>query len=145
MFAGITDDSQLPWQDEQVYEEKLFGTFVYESCSYDENLKRWKAVSKTIRDGKWGREDLLLGPENADYFSYTRAYISGTAEVRMTGYPQVAIVMAGEGSLTFEGGEIPIRKADELFLPYHIPELAVNGNVSIVFCHPEGVRYELNR
>lgn len=145
MFAGVTDDSQLPWQDEQVYEEKLFGTFIYDGCSYEENLRRWKAVSKTIREGKWGREDLLLGPANTDYFSYTRAYISGTAEVRMTGYPQVAIVMEGKGSLAFGGGQMPIQKADELFLPYHIPELSVNGDVSIVFCHPEGVTYELTR
>ena len=50
--------------------------------------------------------------------------------------------MEGKGSLVFEGGEMPIQKADELFLPYHIPGLTVNGNTSIVFCHPEGVKYQ---
>lgn len=28
---------------------------------------------------------------------------------------------------------------------YEISGLTVNGNVSVMFCHPEGVRYELNR
>jgi mannose-6-phosphate isomerase len=142
MFAGVTDDSQLPWQDEKTYEEKLFGTFIYDGCSYEENLKRWKVISKTIREGKWGKEDLLLGPDHADYFSFTRVATLGSAEVMMTGYPQVAIVMEGKGSLVFEGGEMPIQKGDELFLPYHVPGLTVNGNTSIVFCHPEGVKYK---
>lgn len=143
MFAGDTDDSQLPWQDENLYEEKLFGTFIYDGCSYEENLKRWKATRVPLREGNWGREYLLLGPDHTDYFSFTRADIAGSAGVRMTGYPQVAIVMDGKGSLTFEGGEMPIQKADELFLPYHIPGLTMNGDVSVVFCHPEGVKYEL--
>jgi mannose-6-phosphate isomerase len=140
MFAGVTDDSQLPWQDEKIYEEKLFGTFIYDGCSYAENLARWKVTSRTLRAGIWGREELLLGSDHTAYFSFTRADVSGQVEVRMTGYPQVAIVMDGKGSFAFEEGEMSIQKADEFFLPWHIPGLRLNGDVSVVFCHPEGVR-----
>jgi mannose-6-phosphate isomerase len=142
MFAGVTDDSQLPWQDEKVYEEKLFGAFIYDGCSYAENLRRWQAKRTTLRSGLWGREELLLGPENTGYFSFTRIDVLDSAPLRSTGFPQVAIVLDGKGALVFEGGAMPIHKADELFFPYHIPGLVIDGNVSIVFCHPEGVAHE---
>jgi len=39
----------------------------------------------------------------------------------------------------YDGGEMEIKKADEVFLPYHIPEAAISGDrLKIVFCHPEG-------
>jgi mannose-6-phosphate isomerase len=144
MFAGVTDDSQLPWQDEKVYEERLFGAFIYDGCSYEDNLCRWKARRKTIREGKWGREYLLLGPDNTRYFSFTRMDVCERVAVRSTGFPQVAVVLEGKGCLSFEGGEMAIQKADELFFPYQIPELAIQGNLSMMLCHPEGVTHALS-
>lgn len=67
--------------------------------------------------------------------------MQGQAPIRHTGFPQVAIVLSGEGSLLFEGGQMPIRQADELFFPYDIPDFRVQGDVKLILCNPEGVRF----
>ena len=63
-------------------------------------------------------------------------------EIRNTGFPQVAIVISGEGMIRFDDGEMLIRKADEIFLPYNIPGGQIHGNLKMVFCHPEGASIE---
>jgi mannose-6-phosphate isomerase len=122
-----------------VYDEKTLGSFVYEGYSYEENLRRWRIPPKIIREGPWGKEYFLIGPEQTDYFSFTQADVQGKVGVRITGFPQVGIVLAGEGAILFDGGKMSVKKGDEVFLPYNIPGAAIDGNLSLVFCHPEGV------
>lgn len=42
------------------------------------------------------------------------------------------------------GGELPIKKADELFIPYDVPGLRVEGDAQLVLCNPEGATYDLS-
>jgi mannose-6-phosphate isomerase len=126
-------------EDERIYNEKLFGAFIYDGCGYEENLKRRRIPHKTLREGSWGREFHIIGPEQTSYFSCTRIDVTGNINLRQTGFPQIAIVLKGEGAFLFRGGTLPIRRGDELFLPHHIPRAEIAGNLSVVFCHPEGV------
>ncbi|GHV68829.1 mannose-6-phosphate isomerase [Spirochaetia bacterium] len=126
--------------DDTVYDERMLGTFVYDGCGYEENLRRWRIPPKTIREGDWGREYYLIGPDQTSFFSFSRADVQGKAEIRSTGFPQTAIVIEGTGKILFEGGEIPVKKGDEIFLPYRIPGAALEGHVSVIFCHPEGAQ-----
>jgi mannose-6-phosphate isomerase len=133
--------SPFPVEDEAVYNEKSLGAFVYDGCAPEENLRRWRIPHKTIREGAWGKEFFLIGPDQTSYFSFTRLDVRGSAPIRGTGYPQVGIVLKGEGAITFEGGSLPVRSGDELFLPYNIPNVKVEGDISVVLCHPEGVTH----
>lgn len=126
----------------KLYDERLLGAYVYDGCSYEENLRRWRIPRKTIREGAWGSESFIIGPEQTSYFSFTELVVNGRTELLRTGYPQVAIVTGGSGKLIFDGGEMPIHKADEVFIPYDVPGLCVEGDVTIVLCNPEGVTYE---
>ena len=126
--------------DDQTYNEKMLGSFVYDGCSYEEALKRHMIPGKEIRHGEWGVERWIIGPEQTGYFSFSEATVKGRMPVRDTGFPQVAIVLRGEGAFSYDGGSVTIRQADELFLPYRIPNAAIEGDVSIVFCHPEGAK-----
>lgn len=132
----------FPMEDEAVYNEKCLGAFVYDGCSPEENLRRWRIPHKTIREGAWGREFFLIGPDQTSYFSFTRIDVRGRTGIRDTGFPQVGIVLKGEGTISFEGGVLPVRQGDELFLPFSIPGAAVEGDLSLVLCHPEGVTHE---
>lgn len=126
---------------EEVYDERLLGSYVYDGCSYEENLKRWLAPRKVIRSGEWGEESIVIGPDHTKYFSFTELNVHGKTEIRRTGFPQVAIVLAGEGKLTWDGGEMEISQAKELFFPVDIPNFCVEGNCKLVLCNPEGVEF----
>ena len=124
-----------------LHDERLLGSYVYDGCSYEENLNRWLIPRRTIREGDWGSECFVIGPNETSYFSFTELKVKGAAELIRTGFPQVAIVTAGSGRLVFEGGEMAIRQADEIFIPYDVPGLRAEGDVQIVLCNPEGVNY----
>jgi mannose-6-phosphate isomerase len=127
-----------PLMDDRAYDERMLGTFVYDGCSYEENLRRWRIPPRQIRQGDWGSEYYLIGPEQTSFFSFSRVDVRGKAPLRSTGFPQVAIVLEGAGKLHFEGGELALRQGDELFLPCYIPGAAQEGTVSVILCHPEG-------
>ncbi|MDR0561594.1 MAG: class I mannose-6-phosphate isomerase [Spirochaetaceae bacterium] len=129
---------QYRFLDEPVYEERVLGTFIYEGYGYEETLKRCRIPPKTIREGDWGKEVYLIGPEQTGFFSFTRADVKSAVKIRATGFPQIVLALEGEGSLRFEGGSVPLRRGDEWFLPYDIPGAVLDGAVSVIFCHPEG-------
>ena len=126
--------------DDELYNKKMLGAFEYDGCSYEEALRRYMIPRKAIRSGNWGREDWIIGPSLTDYFSFSQADICGTMPVRNTGCPQIAIVLRGEGAFHCERGSIALHQADELFLPYDIPGAVIEGDISVVFCHPEGAK-----
>ena len=122
------------------FDERLLGAYIYDGCSYEENLRRWKIPRKVIREGEWGSESFVIGPDQTSYFSFTELIVNGEVPILHTGFPQVAIVTDGEGKLVWDGGEMTVSKADEIFLPYDIPGLKAEGGVRMVLCHPEGAR-----
>jgi mannose-6-phosphate isomerase len=147
MKAMVGEDPRLKLEDEKLYDQRMLGAFVYEGCSGEENLRRRRIPPRLIRNGDWGEENYIIGPRETGFFSYTRLDVRGPgpAPLRDTGFPQVGIVLEGEGSLRWEGGEIPLRRGDELFLPYRIAgaEFSAgspgpNPGLSVVLCHPEG-------
>ena len=129
-----------PNVSEEFYDERLVGSYVYKSRSYEENLRDCRIERKTVREGSWGREEILIGSGQTAYFSMTEILVNGQIGLGNTGFPQIAIVTEGSGNIAYDGGEMEIKKADEIFLPYNIPGAVINGeNLKIVFCHPEGV------
>ena len=125
-------------EKEEIYNEKSLGTFVYDGCSEEENLRRWRIPHKTIREDFYGKEFFLIGPEQTSYFSFTRLDLKGSTPLRNTGSPQVGIVLKGEGRINFDGGSMPVRQGDEIFFPYNLPGAAAEGELSLILCHPEG-------
>ena len=125
-------------EDDACYDEKMLGSFIYDGCSYEENLRRWKVPPKIIRKGDWGEEYMLIGPDQTTYFSFTRIDVKGNVSVTETGFPRVAIVLEGSGKFVFEDGSLDLRKGDEVFLPWHIPALRLEGKASVILCNPEG-------
>ena len=121
-----------------LFDERLLGAYVYDGCSYEENLRRWRAPRELLRQGPWGREELLIGPRQTRFFSFSELNLDGETEMLRTGFPQVCIALAGEGALRWRGGEMRLTQGMELFFPYDIPDLRVKGNLRLVLCNPEG-------
>jgi mannose-6-phosphate isomerase len=146
--AMVGDDPRFKLEDEKLYDERMLGAFIYDGCDEAENLRRWKIPPRLIRGGEWGAEHYIISPRETGFFSYARLDLTGqgpaplrdtSVSLRDTGFPQVGIVLEGEGSLRWEGGELPLRRGDEMFLPYRIPGAEFSGpGLSVVLCHPEG-------
>ena len=126
--------------DEALYNRRMLGAFTYEGLSYEENVKRRMAAPRLMRSGAWGSERMVIGPEQTPYFSFSRADIDGCMPLRDTGYPQIALVLSGEGRFHHAGGSLSLSQAEELFLPYDIPEASIEGKLSVMLCHPEGAQ-----
>lgn len=120
-----------------LYDERLLGAYVYDGCSYEENLRRWRAPRVTVRKGGWGSEEILIGPAQTKFFSFTELNLAGETEMLRTGFPQVAMVLSGQGELFWEGGSLPVQQGMELFFPYDIPNFGVRGELRMVLCNPE--------
>ena len=132
-----------PPMDDALFNARLLGAYIYDGCTPEENLNRWQVAPTTIRSGAWGKEDIIIGPQQTSFFSFTRVDVTAETAVRQTGFPQIGIVLEGQGTLTFEGGSLPLQTGDEFFLPYNVSGACFvpNGNLAVILCHPEGVEY----
>ena len=131
-------------KDAALYDERLLGAYRYDGCSSEENLRRWRTEPIVIREGDWGKEEILIGPKQTSYFSFTRLQAKGEVPLRRTGFPQVAIVLEGTGEIAYEGGTFPFRKADEIFLPFSLKDPVIHSDekVTMILCNPEGVEFD---
>ena len=68
----------------------------------------------------------------------------GSAPLHTTGFVQIGIVVEGSGKLVYEGGEMEIKKGDELFLPYGLcgAEIVSPDGVGIIWSHPPGAKHQ---
>ena len=124
--------------DEKTYDERLLGAYLYDGCSFEENLRRWRIPRNKIRDGDWGSEAFVIGPEQTTFFSFSELILHGETDILYTGFPRVGIVVDGTGALSYEGGAMELKRGDELFIPYDVPKLRITGNLKLILCHPEG-------
>ena len=126
--------------DKKTYDARLLGAYVYDGCTFEENLRRWRIPRKTMRSGGWGKEEIIIGAAQTRFFSFTELTVNGgEADIFDTGFPKVAVVLEGDGKICFNGGEMPIKQGDEIFLPFNVPGAKAAGNVTLILCHPEGV------
>jgi len=140
------------WERE-AYKQRLLGCYIYDGADEAENLRRYRIQPRTVRGGAWGREELILGQGQTDYFSFTRLTVNSEAELVCTGYPQIAVVTEGCGVIKYGKNATVVKRGDELFIPYSaaginvMPSAAAAGaagpGVTLMLCNPSGVRYDL--
>ena len=123
------------WSEEnrKKYDEVLLGCYAYEGHSEEENLRLHRIAHRIIREGSWGKETLLIGPDQTRYFSFTQLDVHTSAETLDVRAPQVGIVLGGSGVLKTPDGELRLRKADEFFLPYDCHSVSVTADPGETF------------
>jgi mannose-6-phosphate isomerase len=102
---------------DRAFDERTLGSFHYDGRSRDENLKAGLIPPIVLRAGPEGSESLLIGTARTPCFGATRLQVAEHLSQRDTGTFSIAIVVGGAGSLQYDGGLIPVRQGDELFLP----------------------------
>lgn len=129
----------LSAEEAEAYKQRLLGCYIYNGCGYEENLARYQIEPRTVREGAWGREQLLIGPEQTDYFSFTRLDASEEVELLHTGFPQTVLVLSGSGVLSGAHTRLEVKQGDELFFPASVEPLRLapgEAGVSLVLCNP---------
>ena len=90
------------------------------------DLKKSPALPE-IPDGA----DVLL--VECGYFEVRRLRVKGEGTVTASGESFTALtVTEGEGTLSYEGGELAFAKGDTLFIPAQEKSFAVNGNCEMI-------------
>lgn len=129
----------LSAEDAEEYKQRLLGCYIYNGSDYEENLRRYKIPLRTLREGDWGRESLLIGSEQTSYFSFTQLDAKGEVSLLHTGFPQTVIVLEGTGVLETDGVRTELKKADELFFPAELGATKLipgTEGISMVLCNP---------
>jgi len=134
----------IPTKMQELHREILLDCYDYDGADYEKNLEKYRTEPKTIREGDWGAEKIMIGPEQTPYFSFTTLEAKAPAEILTRDFATVAIVLSGSGKLVWKGGSMEVKKADELFFPASVEGLSVEPGkegFSIVLCKPPGVEY----
>ena len=133
-------------EEQEAHKQRLLGCYIYNGSSDEENLKRYRIEPQLIRSGGWGREQIVIGPGTAEYFSFTRLDTSAKVPLTRTGALQTVIVLGGEGRLTCADQVVTIKQGDELFIPYAADDISVEpvdgSSLSLILCHPAHVRHQ---
>lgn len=133
-------------EEQARYKERLLGCYRYDGANWEENLRRYRIPPRTVRKGSWGKEELIIGQGQTEYFSFTRLEVREETKLLSTGRPQIAIVVSGKGTLSCGEQEYGLSQADEWFFPYACRELTVKAAqepVVLLLCNPSGVSYRL--
>lgn len=130
----------FPYTDEDMHQgagfEGLFSIFRYEALSEEDTLARWRKEPRPLDRGEGGRVDVLIGEEDTPCFSLYRLTVEGTYRCAAEETFRIAIVTAGEGSLTAGGETLALRQGDYLFLPAAMGEACWQGGMTVLLCAP---------
>jgi mannose-6-phosphate isomerase len=90
--------------------EKLMDCFHYDAFDAEETKTRWQIQTEVIRETDNGKEVRLIGSNHTDRFRMHR--LDTDLEFKTDGLQgfAIAIVVAGEGSLSWDGGEMEITQ-----------------------------------
>ncbi|MGI6665777.1 MAG: class I mannose-6-phosphate isomerase [Christensenellaceae bacterium] len=143
--VGWKRHGEMSEEEGKVYDERLLGAYIYDGCTYEENLKRWLITPPVIRSGAWGEESILIGATETDYFSCTKLEVQqGNIAMRNTGFIQIGIVTEGAGVLSYPGGEMPLKRGDEFFIPAGVEEMSLSteDGITVMLSHPPGAQHQ---
>lgn len=130
-------------EEQAFHKERLLGCYIYNGADYEENLRRYRIQPKVLRSGAWGEETVVIGLDQTEYFSFTRLEAAGKIDLKRTGTPQIVLVLEGKATLRCGETELPICKADELFIPCSAGEITLEPSEKtvLILCNPAGADY----
>lgn len=129
----------LPERVRELHRDILLDCYEYDSGTIDYILEKYRIEPEILKEEKGGVERIMIGEKQTPYFSFTQIETDDSFVTDDSGFPRVLIVIEGEGVMTWDGGEMAIKKADEYFVPYGVKNLGFrsnDGTLKIVSCNP---------
>ncbi|MCL2538943.1 MAG: class I mannose-6-phosphate isomerase [Oscillospiraceae bacterium] len=128
-----------PSRLQEMHREILLDCYEYDSGSIDYILEKYRIEPEVVGENEGGRELLMMGEKQTPHFSFSQIEASSEYTAAETGFARVLIVLEGSGLLKWDGGEMRIAKADELFVPYGVKGLVFVSDgpaLKVVLCNP---------
>ena len=120
--------------------EKLMDGFHYDTFELEETIIRWRLRPEVIRETDNGKEVMLIGSNHTDRFRMHRLDIDLEFKTDSFKGFAIAIVVAGEGILAWDGGEMGIKQSGQIFVPAAVGDLlwrsTDNAGLKVVLCFP---------
>jgi len=120
--------------------DKLMDCFHFDAFEYEETLSRWRLNPKVIRRSGGGKELVLIGRKQTDRFRMHRLDVTTEFQTDPFGGFAIAVIVAGQGHLVWEDGEMAIRQSDQLFIPASLNALrwkcSKDADLTVVLCFP---------
>ena len=129
----------IPSKIQEMHREILLDCYEYDGGSLEYILEKYRIVPEVIGETEGGKELLMLGEKQTPYFSFSQVETNASYKVEDTGFIRVLIVLEGNGTMKWDGGEMSISKADEIFVPYGVKGLTFESDDStlkVVLCNP---------
>lgn len=125
-------------------ERALMDCFHYDTMD-EEQLRNSYCLAPETQDYLDGsRWKLLVGPRDTDCFAMERMEIRKKLQFVNTETFSILTILDGEGTLAWAGGTLPIKKAQQLFLPAEMGSFCLHGSASAsmtaIRCHPPIVK-----
>lgn len=123
--------------DNDLYEKRTLGSFIYEGTTEEEILKMCKSEFPVIRKGENWEEKSVFGKDYTPYFACSIYDVkNGVMPYENQECISICIVLDGNGSINYDGGKIDVKRGDELFIPYDADGVTFTGNMSVIVCRP---------
>lgn len=112
--------------------------FAYEGLTEQELLARVLCEPKVKAESPGGKVCELIGADRTDAFGLWRAEVTGQMDVALPSAFGVVVVAAGEGTMTWPGGERRISRGDYFFQPAGLESVTYRADqpLSLVLCLP---------
>ena len=124
---------------QELHREILLDCYEYDGGTLEYILDKYRIEPEVLRESEGGRELLMMGEKQTPFFSFSQIETEVEYSAESTGFPQVLIVLEGSGVMKWDGGEMKINKADEIFVPYGVKGISYKssgGMLKVVACNP---------
>lgn len=114
--------------------------FDYRSYSTAEIQQQCRLTPLVLESTPASTLEQLVGPKDTSCFGIQRLRLHTTQILPRSGSITLALVTQGEGFLTYDGAQIPLRQATRFLLPAHGPAIfctpAPGTTLEIILCRP---------
>ena len=123
--------------EEKLYERRTLESFDYTGYTLEEIKARCLSLNPVVRRGTWGEKRELIGGGQTPYFTCDQWRVKGSAPLENSGMIRIGLVTEGSGALKTPLGTLPLQRGTELFFPYDVPGMTLEGELTLVLCSPE--------
>lgn len=141
-------ERKAPWgleiSDENIHQgvgiENMLNCFNYTTYTREEILNKFYIKSDIEEEDQRSKKTSIIPKNYSPYFSMSRIEINEFFNLDESESFMVAVVISGEGKLIFEGNEMHIKAADEIFIPARLKNLVMVNTcdikLDVILCNP---------
>lgn len=123
--------------EEKLYERRTLESFDYTGYTLEEIKARCLSLNPVVCRGTWGEKRELIGGGQTPYFTCDQWRVKGSAPLENSGMIRIGLVTEGSGVLKTPLGTLPLQRGTEVFFPYDVPGMTLEGELTLVLCSPE--------